>query len=75
MTKWKKTDPRHEDFDRATIIIVRPRAYYPDEVCMANVETKHAYYIHTTFAKPYHRIGEGDDWPEDWQWIYAPEAS
>lgn len=72
---WKSDDPRHTIYKRATIVIVRPRAPGIDRAqsCVAGVETKHGYSIDTGFEKPYSLIGEGDGWPEDWQWTRAPE--
>jgi len=73
---WKNTDPRHSINKHSAIVIVRegpPVGEAP--TCMAMVETNHGYYIHTGFDKPYHRVGEGDDWPEDWKWTWAPRDS
>jgi len=71
---WRSDDPRHTIYKRATIVIVRPRAPGIDrpQSSVARVETHHGYSISTEFEKPL--IGEGDDWPEDWQWARGPEG-
>lgn len=72
---WKKADPRHSNRDKhSNIIIVRPEPPTDEaRACMATVETNHGYHIHTGFQVPYHRVGEGDDWPEGWVWTWAPK--
>ena len=68
---WKNTDPRFDINKRAAIVIVRLPCY-GQQSCVAQVETKNAWYIHTGFKEPYHRVGSGDDWDSDWQWAFAP---
>jgi len=72
---WRDSDPRHDINKRATIVIVRPRAPGIErrESSVAFVDTKHGYYIHTEFEDPYDRVSADDDWPEGWQWTWAPK--
>jgi len=71
---WKNTDPRLDIHKRADIVIIRLR-HYSQQACVAQVETKHGWYIHTGFEEPYHRVGSGDDWNPDWQWAFAPSRN
>jgi hypothetical protein len=74
---WRSEDPRHVINKYGAIVIVRPRAPGIErrESSVAFVDTKHGYYIHTEFEEPYNSISVDDDWPEGWQWAWAPKES
>ena len=69
---WSREDPRFTIYKLRHIIILRPRIYGP-RTCVAQVETKHSYYIDTEFEEPYKHLSADDDWPEGWQWTFMPE--
>jgi len=69
--KFQNTDPRHTIYKGRQIVIYRPTPPTGEpKVCLGFCETKHEYYVHTDFPKPYHRIGADKEWPEDWYWTY-----
>lgn len=68
---WYSTDPRFAIYKRASIILF----YMPLSIVgKANVETKNGWSIITDMEK-FRTIGDGDDWPDDLCWTYAPNAS
>ncbi len=69
---WKNTDPRHDVPKYATIVILRPSLSGRLESGMANVETDHGYYIHTSFEN-HPSVSENDKWDPIWYWTFAPE--
>ena len=72
IAEWKNSDPRFSINKRNTILILRPKGY-DRRTSIADVETKHGWFVRTEFDKPYDCIAEGDDWPEDWVWIMCPK--
>lgn len=75
---WLNTDPRISINKRADIIILRPACPGPGEYFVGGkymagtgqVETKHGWYIHTSFAD-HHGV---DDWDPTWLWTWAPRS-
>lgn len=71
--KWKNTDPREDIYKLTKIIIIKPSLIeHIQDICLAEVETKHTYNIFTNF-KDGLIIKEGEKWDQDWIWTLAPE--
>lgn len=69
---WRNTDPRLSINKWDTIVIQRPSPEGRNQylVGTARVETKHGWYIDTTFQDhPY--IDADTEWNPDWRWIFS----
>jgi hypothetical protein len=66
---WKNSDPRIDINRHAAIIILRP-CVGGYTAGTGQVETKHGWYIHTSFDD--HR--GIDDWDPTWLWTWAPRT-
>ncbi|MCZ2224546.1 MAG: hypothetical protein LC122_13055 [Chitinophagales bacterium] len=70
MCEWKNTDPRHDIWKRAYIIILMPSLNGHYEAVMAYVDSKETY---TIFLRSNSRDLETiDEWENDWKWIMSP---
>jgi hypothetical protein len=72
--EWKNTDPRHDIYKRANIIIIRPSSLGGGhkEAALGHVETKNVYCVFTDFKDGTTHIGEESDWDEAWLWTRTP---
>lgn len=71
--EWKKTDPRTDISKFANIVILRPNLAGCGilEAGTGFADADENYYIFTSFDN--HKLVSADDeWPEAWQWIFAP---
>jgi hypothetical protein len=71
---WKGGDPRWDIYKRTRIVIARrdDMGNY-SRFASAWVDTKHTYAVLNIDFDDVTYLGEGDDWDEEWRWIYAPE--
>lgn len=67
MIEWSNEDPRYSICKRATIIVVRMDEDKNYISCVANVETKHGWYVHFNDNRFYL---SDDKWNNDYKWIY-----
>jgi hypothetical protein len=67
---WRDTDPRLSINKHSRIVILRLglRGHSDLMAGMGTVETNHGWSITTTFDD----YADIDDWPQDWQWTWAP---
>lgn len=69
---WHNTDPRHEIYKRATIVILIPITDKKKSAFMGEVETKNEWCVFTDYPER-QLISADDQWPEHWLWIYSPD--
>jgi hypothetical protein len=77
MPEWKNTDPRHEIYKRATIIVVypSPAGHGRRLAAVARVETHHGYSVFAEDWENHSHIDVDAEWDPAWWWTRAPEPT